>query len=220
LRKEKQMRAMSQENNIQKTSNPKIVVIALAVICVILAASLIGVIALYQPNNSQTQLAEKDARISSLQTQIATLQSQLSNSPNASTYVTQIAYLNQQLVALNDALNSTNSDMLSLQSIVQLQTSGTLYNGNFNQDANTTTTLWNTALDYAGYIVVQTTASANTTYAEVSYSYAGANFDYNQTLGISGTAVFPVLPGEVTVKIGNTNQTATNSITAAVVYYY
>jgi hypothetical protein len=220
LRKEKQMRAMSQENNVQKTSNPKIVVIALAVICVILAASLIGVIALYQPNNSQTQLAEKDATISSLRTQIAVLQSQLSNTPNASTYVTQIAYLNQQLVALNDALNSTNSDMLSLQSIVQLQMSGTLYNGNFNQDANTTTTLWNTELDYAGYIVVQATASANTTYVEVSYSYAGANFDYNQTLGISGTAVFPVLPGTVTVIIGNTNQTATNSVTASAVYYY
>jgi hypothetical protein len=220
LRREKQMRAMSQENNVQKTSNPKTVVIALAVICVILAASLIGVIALYQPNNSQAQLAEKDSTISSLQTQIAVLQSQLSNTPNASTYVTQIAYLNQQLVALNDVLNNTNSELLSLQSIVQLQSSGTLYNGNFNQEANTTTALWNTSLDYAGYITVQATSSANTTYVEVSYSYAGANFDYKQTLGISGTAVFPVLPSEVTVVIGNTNQTTINSITAAVEYYY
>ena len=51
---------MSQENNVQKKSNPKIIVIALAVICIILAASLVGVIALYQPNDSQAQLAEKD----------------------------------------------------------------------------------------------------------------------------------------------------------------
>ena len=82
------------------------------------------------------------------------------------------------------------------------------YDSTFSQDANTTTTVWNDQLDYAGYVVVQATASANTTYAEVSYSYAGTNFDYNQTLGTSGTAVFPVLPGTVTVKIGNINQTA------------
>ena len=67
MRKEKQMRAMSQENNVQKKSNPKTIVIALAIICIILAASLVGVIALYQPNDSQAQLAEKDSTISSLQ---------------------------------------------------------------------------------------------------------------------------------------------------------
>jgi hypothetical protein len=211
---------MSQENNVQKKSNPKIVVIALAVICVILAASLVGVIAIYQPNGSQAQLAEKDSTISSLQAQIASLEDRLANTANASTYVTQIAYLNQQLLALNDTLTTTNADMLSLEKILQLQTSGTLYDANFVQDANTTTTVWNNQLDYAGYIVVQATASANTTYAEVIYSYGETNFDYNQTLGTSGTALFPVLPGTVVVKIGNTNQTATNSITATATYIY
>jgi hypothetical protein len=218
LRREKQMRAMSQENNVQKTSNPKTVVIALAVICVILAASLIGVIALYQPNNSQ--IAEKDSKISSLQAQIAVLQTQLSSTPNASTYVTQIAYLNQQLAAMNDQLNATNSDMLSMQNILQLQTTGTLYDNTLVQDANSTTTVWNDQLDYAGYIVVQATATANTTFAEVSYSITGYNFDYNQTLGTSGNVAFPVLPGGVMVRIGNLNQAATNSVTATVTYVY
>ena len=211
---------MSQENNVQKKSNPKIVVIALAIICVILAASLVGVIAIYQPNGSQAQLAAKDSTISSLQAQIASLEDRLANTVNASAYVTEIAYLNQQLLALNDTLTSAYSDLSSLEGILQLQTSGTLYDANFIQDANATTTVWNSQLDYAGYIVVQATASANTTYAEVIYSYAGANFDYNQTLGTSGTALFPVLPGTVVVKIGNTNQTATNGITATVTYYY
>ena len=214
------MRPMSQENSVQKKSNPKIVVIALAVICVILGASLVGVIAIYQPNGSQAQLAAKDSTISSLQAQIAVLQSQQSSTANASTYVTQIAYLTQQLIALNDTLTTTNSDMLSLEKILQLETSGTLYNDNFIQNGNATTTVYSSQLDYAGYIVVQATASANTTYAEVTYSYAGANFDYNQTLGTSGTALFPVLPGTVVIKIGNTNSAGTNGVTATATYYY
>ena len=211
---------MSQENNVQKKSNPKIVVIALAIICVILAASLVGVIAIYQPNGSQAQLAAKDSTISSLQAQIASLEDRLANTVNASAYVTEITYLNQQLLALNDTLTSAYSDMSSLEGILQLQESGILYNDNFIQAANASTSVWSNQLSYAGYIVVQATATANTTYAEVIYSYAGTNFDYNQTLGTSGTALFPVLPGTVEIRIGNTNQTATNSITATATYYY
>ena len=211
---------MSQENSVQKKSNPKVIVIALAIICVILAASLVGVIAIYKPNDSQAQLAAKDSTISSLQEKITALELQLSYTANASTYVMQIAYLNQQLSALNDTLTTTYADLSSLEDILQLQASGTLYNDNFIQDANTSTTVYSSQLDYAGYIVVQATATANTTYAEVIYSYAGTNFDYNQTLGTSGTALFPVLPSTVAIKIGNTNQTATNSITATVTYIY
>jgi predicted PurR-regulated permease PerM len=211
---------MNQENNVPKKRNPRVVVIALAIICVILAASLVGVIAINLTNDTQAKLAEKDSTISSLQAQIVSLEDRLANTVNASTYVTQIAYLNQQLIALNDTLTSTYAEMLSLQEILQLQSSGSLYSDNFVQDANTTTTIWDSQLDYAGYVAVQVTASASTTYAEVIYSYGGANFDYNQTLGISGTALFPVLPSIVTVKIGNTNQTTSNSITASAVYYY
>jgi hypothetical protein len=213
---------MTQENNVQKkSSNPKIVVIALAIICVILAASLVGVIAIYQPNNLQTtQLADRDATISSLQQQVASLQERLANTANASTYVTQIAYLNQELLDMNDTLTTTNSDMASLQSILQLQTTGTLYDDSFIQLANTTTTLWDDTLDYAGYVVVEATATANTTYAEVSYTYGGVNFDFTQPIGQSGTTLFPVLTSTVTVKIGNTNQTASNSVIATATYYY
>ncbi len=45
-------------------------------------------------------------------------------------------------------------------------------------------------------------------------------FDYNQTIGTSGTAVFPVLPGTLQINIGNINQTAANTVTATVTYYY
>jgi hypothetical protein len=215
---------MSQENTVQKKSSPKIVVITLAVICVILAASLVGVIAIYQPN-SQAQSADKDATISALQEQITALNLQLSNTANATTYVAQIAYLNQQISALNDSLNDTitsaNDDITSLESILKLQASGLLYDNSFVQDANvTSTTLWSDTLEYAGYVIVEATATSNTTYAEALYTFNGVNFAFNQTLGTSGTALFPVMPGTVTVNIGYTNTTAANNVAATATYYY
>jgi hypothetical protein len=212
---------MSQENNVQKKGNSKVLVFALVGIVVILAASLVGVIAIYQPIDSQ--LAAKDNTISSLQSQISSLESELasqSNSSSTQAYVNQITLLNQQLASLNDSFTAAQSDAYSFLNILQLQESGTLYTNSLTQDANTTTTIWNDQLDYAGYVVVQVTATANTTYAEVIYSYTGANFDYNQTIGTSGSAVFPVLPGIVQVIVGNINQNNSNNLTITATYFY
>jgi len=214
---------MSQENNVQKKSNSKILVYALIAICVILAGSLVGVIAIYQPIDSQ--LAAKDETINTLHAQISNLDSQLSSVGNSSTsqaYVNQITLLNQELASLNDSFTAAQSDAYSFQSILQMQESGTLYasTSTITQAANSTTNLWNDQLDYAGYVVVQATATANTTYAEVIYSYTGENFDYTQTIGTSGSAVFPVLPGIVQVNIGNINQSTTNTITVTATYFY
>ena len=212
---------MSQESNVQKKGNSKVLVFALIAICVILAGSLVGVIAIYQPIDSQ--LAMKDTTISSLQSKILNLESELasqSNSSSTQAYVNQITFLNQELASLNDSYTAAQSDAYYFQSILQLQQSGTLYSNSITQDANTTTTMWNDQLDYAGYVIVQATATANTTYAEVIYSYTGANFDYTQTVGTSGSAVFPVLPGIVQVNIGNINQTDTNTITVTATYFY
>lgn len=212
---------MSQESNVQKKGNSKVLVFALIAICLILAGSLVGVIAIYQPMDSQ--LAMKDTTISSLQSQIINLESELASQSNSSTtqaYINQITLLNQELASLNESYTTAQSDAYYFQSILQLQQSGTLYSSSITQDANTTTTMWNDQLDYAGYVIVQATATANTTYAEVIYSYTGANFDYTQTIGTSGSAVFPVLPGIVQVNIGNINQTDTNTITVTATYFY
>ncbi len=212
---------MSQESNVQKKGNSKVLVFALIAICVILAGSLVGVIAIYQPIDSQ--LAAKDTTISSLQSQILNLESEIASQSNFSStqaYINQITLLNQELASLNDSYTAAQSDAYYFQSILQLQQSGTLYSNSITQDANTTTTMWNDQLDYAGYVIVQATATANTTYAEVIYSYTGANFDYTQTIGTSGSAVFPVLPGIVQVNIGNINQTDTNTITVTATYFY
>jgi len=208
---------MTQENPVQKKSNMK--VIGLAVVCVILAASLVGVIAVYVPNNSQAQLTQKDNTISSLQAQINALEYQLSIT-NSTNYVTQIAYLNTQLSGLNDTLTSLNSDYSSLQKIVQLATSEVWYDNSFSQNGNTTTTLGTAQVDYAGYVVVQASATANTTYAQVLYTFGGINLDFNQTIGTSGTALFPLLPGSVEIRMGNINQSDANNVTATITHYY
>lgn len=215
------MMLMSQETPIKKKSNLK--VIALTIICVILAAGLVGVVAVYQPS----QIAEKQTTIDSLNEQIAALQFQLSQTINASTYALQISYLNSQISSLNsqlseynDTLTSVYADYANLQRIIALSKSGVLYDATALQNANTTTTLWNDQLDYAGYIVVQVTASSNTTYAQVRFTFGDANFNYNQTLGTSGTAVFPVLPSIVEVRVGNTMASDTNNATVKATYFY
>jgi len=209
---------MTQENPVQKKRNIKI--IALAVICVILAASLVGVVAVYQPN----QFAEKQATIDSLNQQIAALQLQLSQNVNTSVitsaYVLQIASLNAQLSDLNNTLTSVYTASLSDQQIAQLQKSGVMYQQDLTQNANSYTTIWSNDVGYAGYIVIQATSTANTTYAEVLFTFGDSTFDYNKTLGTSGTAVFPVLPSTVEIRIGNLMQADKNNATVTATYYY
>ena len=94
---------MSQESNVQKKSSSKVLVFALIAICVILTGSLVGVIAIYQPIDSQ--LEAKDTTISSLQSQILNLESELasqSNSSSTQAYINQITLLNQELASLNE----------------------------------------------------------------------------------------------------------------------
>jgi hypothetical protein len=212
------MSDMTQVPTVQKRNKK---VIALALICVILAASLVGVIAVYQPTGLQEELAEKDALIDSLQAQIISLQSQLAQAPNATTYQAQISSLNQQITNLNATLMAAYEDMVSLQSALNLALSSVLYTDSFSQDANTTTVVWVGTMVYAGYVAIVAEATANTTYAEIIYSL-GENyyFNYNQTIGTSGTAIFPVLPGDVQISIGNINQTEANNVSATITYCY
>lgn len=207
---------MSQDNPIQKKTSMK--VITLAVLCVLLAASLVGVIAIYATNGNSSDLkaeiTQKDNLINSLQANNTNLQNKISQTPDVSVYQNQIANLNQQLA-------DANNQVAGYYNIAIMNASSSLiYQQPLTQDPNTTTAIFSDSIFYSGYVVVQATATANTTYAEVIYSYGGFNFDYNQTLGTSGTAAFPVLPGTLIINIGNINQTAANTVTASATYYY
>jgi hypothetical protein len=190
----------------------------LGLICLVLAAGLVGSIVVYMPmvNNLQSQMTEKDNTISSLnstisslnrqvqafQNAIAQLQSQSSTSANASQ---EIAYLNSQILALN--------------SILYLNESGLLVNHqSINQAAGANTTVYNNVPYFAGYVSIDVQSNSTTTYVEVIYSSYGVNYDNSVIVGTSGTAAFPVLPGSVEIRVGNTE--AVDSVTATVTATY
>jgi hypothetical protein len=95
-------------------------------------------------------------------------------------------------------------------------------NVHLTQDAGNITSLWTNYVDYAGYVVFQVESTSSTTYAKVTYSTSSpaANFNYNATVGVNGTSVFPVLPGLLNVGIGNLETANPVNATVSVVYYY
>jgi len=201
---------------VQKKSSIKL--IALTIICIILAAGLVGVAAVYI--NNQSQISQKDDTIDSLTDEVAVLQLQLSQIPDSAVYLGQIANLKQQLEGLNDSYTGVLAEYTNLLKIVQMRASGIMYDSSFTQNANEQTILYENAVDYAGFVVVEATANATSTYAKVQYSFGEFNFDYNQTLGVSGTAAFPILPGNVQLLIGNVNETNSNTVTATATFYF
>ena len=193
-------------------------VIALAVVCVILAASLISIVAVYQPTSLQARINDKNKEIASLQAQISSLTTQLSgNVSSIASYQSQIQALNAQLTNLTTHLNTANSQFAVSNNIVTLNATQTLVPSTV-KIVNNSTDLFNSAVNYAGYLVVQATSNSTEAYARVVYSAYGVSYNQTITVGKSGTAVFPVLPATVDVKIGVPN--ATLNATVTVTYHY
>jgi hypothetical protein len=197
--------------------NSKLKFIALAVVCVVLIACTVGAFALYLP--AQTQNTEKDQTIASLNQQIAALQQQIAAAPNTSTYTAQIAALQSKIDEYNATLTSLGTEYQNLQKIADLTTYGNLYNSNFSQDINTTTTLWSGNIEYAGYVIVEGTSNVTSTYVQITNVFSSTyTLASNQTLGTSGILIFAVLPGTLEVKVGNINEAA--QVNATAVYHY
>jgi hypothetical protein len=201
----------------QKKVVNRTMVIALGLTCLVLVAGLVGSIAVYMPmvNNLQSQIAEKDNTISSFNNTISSLNRTnqvLQNairqlSLNQSNMESEIAYLNNMTAYLSN--------------MTQLRVYGLLvYNQAVNQAADANTTIFTSVIYYAGYVSVGVQSNSTTTYVELAYSSYGVNYDNNVTVGTSGTAAFPVLPGSVEIRVGN--KEAVDSVTATVTatYYY
>ena len=213
---------MTQEKSGKKVVS-RTIAIALGVVCIILVAGLVGVIATYTPMMSdlQSQVANKDSTITSLNSTVTSLSSTVTSLGS------QVSSLNSQVASLKSSLNESQSYYEEIVSDysekLSLSQYGYLVNGlNLTQDAGTVTAVWTGYVEYAGYVVINLESTSNTTLASVAYSLSsrGVNFDYNSTVGTSGTKVFPVLPGELTVEISNTETAnAVNAIITAVYYY-
>jgi uncharacterized coiled-coil protein SlyX len=213
----------------QITSSKKVVsrtvAIGLGVVCVVLAAGLVGALVLYAPMvaDLQSQLSDQDSTIASLNSQISGLTSQ-------------VASLTMQVASLKASLDQSynSSEVQALiaeyvqqiqddQAIISLSKSGyVVQNFPINQTAGEITEIWNDNLGYAGYVGVQLESNSSTTYARVMYTLPVTEdiFDYNATVGTSGSAVLPVLPGTVSIAIGNTELVDAVNATVTAVYYY
>jgi len=164
--------------------------IALGIISIVFLVGLVGAIL-----NYTSIISGKDNDISTRDSQIQTLTNQKNQ-------------LQTWLQGNNSIANLTTSTIWVDSKTVSIQTS---YQS-----------VWNSTANYAGYISVQVTGSPSTTsnfYVRVTYSSHGVNYDNQIYAGISGTAVFPVLPASIQIRVGNLG-TALANATVTIMYYY
>jgi len=198
----------------------KTLAIALVMACIVLSAGLISVIAIYPPqvNSLESQIAGKNVTIAALTAQIASLNSQISALQN------NLAQNASYIEDLKDAMDYLNSQIQSYLNIISLNASEALPVEAVSQNASTATPLFQGTLKYAGYIVVSAQSTSNTTYVQLRYDSYGVIYDHNVTVATSGTASFPVLPGEVEIRVGNTDVYSVDfefvNVTATAVFHY
>jgi cytoskeletal protein RodZ len=200
---------MSQNKVVSRT-----IAIALGLVCVVLAAGLIVSVANGSLNSDkqtisdlQDQVSSQSDQISSLTSQNTVLTNQLSTAKsNSTTLAEKVANLTSTINDYESIIAMNNSDIA-------------LDNQTYTQDANATTTLYDGTITYAGYAVIEVEATSNTTYIQAIYTCG--DLDYNQTIivGTSGTAIFPILPGDLTLVIGNVGLESNNA-TVTFTYYY
>jgi hypothetical protein len=195
-------------------------VIALVLVLALLV-SLVSVVVIYVPmvSNLQSQITEKDNTIVTLSAQVSAIQSALNQiASNMTAKDTQINELTAQLSSIADEYNAILADY---NAIIALGKTGILLsNFSFAQAANSSTVIWSDVVQYAGYVAVQLQSNSNTTYARVAYTSFGVDFNQSITVGESGTAAFPVLPGTIEVSVGNTEPIDSVNGTVAATYVY
>jgi len=202
----------------QKRVVGRTIAIGLGLVCIVLAAALIGVVAVYLSNQTTNAAA-----IDALKLENANLKG------NQTSLIQQVSNLQTSLSQARDEINSKDADIadynsayLGLLNVLNMNASATILPTTaVPLDAGTNVTVFDTPpLEYAGLVTVQVTSSSNTTYAQVRYAFSGYYFDNVIVVGQSGTAAFAVLPGNVEVIIGNTELSTAVTSNVAVTYIY
>ena len=235
MHKEAEETQMIQETQTKKS--PSIMVIALGLICIILAASTIAAFILNTPDT--TELDKKDKKIDELNTQIVNLTSQiavlLANQTQNNDQTATINSLNAKIADLNEKINAANASADEWRKIATLEMSHAIYNDTLIQKAGQTHIIYQETLKYAGYIVIEATSnSTNTCFIELSYTYGNTVFEKTVTLAKAGEKVsitWPILPAALKIGIGNRNNEVTsedgsevtiydNKVTTLITYHY
>jgi vacuolar-type H+-ATPase subunit I/STV1 len=187
--------------NSKMTKKNNNITIALGILCIILAAGLIAVVANYsgKPDTSalESQVNDLQEQVNSLTDVISDYEEQIDELTDENNYYASIIALDEYIVLIGDIT--------------------------YTQDTNDETILYNEELHYAGYIEINTESTSDTTYIQVSYTYNDLKFDQTVTVGNKGTAYFPVLPGTIKIILGNSDtniDTETIDTTITLTYTY
>jgi predicted PurR-regulated permease PerM len=189
--------------------NHRNVVIGVSVLCSVLLIALIYSVVFYT-----TMLQDKDSTIDSLS-------DSGSDKDDTITYLqNKIAQKDAEITELNGQISSLQGQIKSIKNITNLQESTVWMNETIIQSARALD-FWKFTADYAGYVVVDVQFSTTTkTFVSVLYSSYGVSYGERVTVGVRGNVSFPILPGSVTVEVGNTNSVDGANTTLTVTYHY
>ena len=188
-------------------------------VCIVLLASVIGLIAFYLPKVSDldSQIAEKNFNIAELNANITSLNAQVSDLQD------NLEQKDSEITDLEEGLEYLNALTEHYLSILFINESSYLVaQRDIAMNADESTMIYQYGLDYAGYVSVNVESTSNTTYVQLLYSYKGVSYNQNATVAENGIAYFPVLPAVTEIWIGNTRKYNGDLVNATVtaVYYY
>jgi hypothetical protein len=165
-----------------------------------------------QISTLQNQTASDADQVASLTAQVTQIQTWLNgnitllNSLNRSSSETNTTLLNElsALANVGIGLNITSGILTLSSNATTLQSTAWINGQTVNNAADSYTNLGTFTTSNVGYVVLNCTSNKPRTYARFIYSANGVNFDSGEiTVGQNGTAIFPVLPAEVQVIVGN-----------------
>jgi uncharacterized protein YpmS len=175
--------------------------IALVMVSIMLSAALAGVIAVYLPmtDDLHSQIADKNSDIADLNSQVSSLNAQITSLQNS------LDQKDSNISDLQDGINALNAQIAAYLNIIYLNASGNLLSDVIvSQNQSAFSVVYQGGIQYMGYATVSVQSTSNTTYVELLYSSHGVNYDHNVTVGTGGTASFPVMIGNVEIRVGNT----------------
>jgi cell division protein FtsB len=218
-------RALPMRKKTERTGKRKIswkpMAIALVLVCIVVSAGLVAVLAVYLPmvDDLNSQIAERDADLANFTAQIGSLHAQVASLQNS------LDVSNSTIENLQDGVETLNAQVQNYLSLIYMNMSAYLFsNEPISLNASTYAPVFQQTLDYAGYVGVSVQSTSNTTYVQVVYSSFKVNYSQNVTVGASGTAYFPVLPGNVEIRVGNTETYTAGfdfvNATATGIYYF
>ena len=187
------------------------------VLCIVLATSLVAVIAFYSSilNTKQTEINSLNATVTDKDEQITLLNSTKTE-------------MQDQITNMTSEIDNYQNQISNLTNIIELRKTEDWIDDYFDNVTAGTYMSWNRTIEYAGYLKFDKFGGGSTTqtgeiYAQVIWtSKNGVFYEQIKVLGKDAPYRFPVLPtSNLEVRIGYDDpENGTANITVAVSYVY